>query len=98
MDACHWAFYELFPTVDHKVPNTRGGKNDDENLVTTSQIHNSAKANFLLEELGWALHPQGNVQEWDGLTSWFVSQIQHDELLKSDKSLAQWYRAAKGSL
>jgi len=97
MDACHWAYYELFPTVDHKVPITRDGTNDEENLVTTSQLHNSAKAHFLIEELGWTLHPPGNPQEWDGLTSWFVSQVQHDEL-QSDKPIAQWYRAAKSSL
>jgi hypothetical protein len=84
-DACHWAFYELFPTVDHKVPITRGGTNDPENLMTTSQLNNSAKANFLIEELRWTLHDPGNPQEWDGLTSWFVSQIQRDKMLLSDK-------------
>ena len=99
MDACHSAYYELYPTVDHKVPITLGGTNDDENLVTTSQLNNSRKANFLIEDLGWTLHPQGNPQEWDGLSNWFVSQIQqHDELLQSNKSLVGWYRAAKTSL
>jgi hypothetical protein len=99
-DACHWAYYELSPTVDHKVPITRCGTNDPddpENLMTTSQLNNSAKANFLIEELCWTLHPKGNPQEWDGLTSWFVNQIQHTER-QSNKSLAEWYRAAKISL
>jgi hypothetical protein len=67
-------------------------------LVTTSQLNNSRKANFLIEELGWTLHPQGNPQEWDGLTSWFVGQIQQHNELQSDRSLTQWYRAAEANL
>jgi hypothetical protein len=98
MDACHAAYYELFPTVDHKVPITRKGTNDENNLVTTSQLNNSRKANFLIEELGWTLHPQGNPQGWDGLTSWFVGQIQQHNELQSDRSLTQWYRAAEANL
>jgi HNH endonuclease len=71
-DACHFAFWELFPTIDHVVPVSRGGSDREDNLVTTSMMLNAAKANFTLEQLGWTLHH--DVNRWDGLTSWFMRQ------------------------
>jgi hypothetical protein len=52
MDECHFAYYELFPVLDHIWPRARGGKNVCENIATTSTVRNSAKANFSLKELG----------------------------------------------
>src|SRR5437867_9292818 len=59
MSRCHPAFCELFPTMDHVIPVSRGGTANLANLVCTSMLHNSAKANWTLEELGWKLHPLG---------------------------------------
>lgn len=56
-DACHFAFYELFPTIDHVRPVSRGGPDAEANWVSTSMVRNAAKANFTLEELGWSLRP-----------------------------------------
>jgi HNH endonuclease len=44
-DACHFAFWELTPTIDHILPVSRGGSDDESNWATTSMLHNSAKAN-----------------------------------------------------
>jgi hypothetical protein len=56
MDACHFAYYELFLVLDHVVPSARGAhRRDPANVVTTSNVRNSAKAGFRLEELGWDL-------------------------------------------
>jgi hypothetical protein len=52
-DECHFAYWELFPTIDHLVPVARNGTNDESNLVTTSMVRNAAKANFTIEEIGW---------------------------------------------
>jgi hypothetical protein len=71
-DECHFAYWELAPTLDHVVPVSRGGGNSDENIVTTSAVRNAAKANFTLDELGWSLKPAGDYGKWDGLVSWFV--------------------------
>jgi hypothetical protein len=68
----HPAYWELFPTLDHVVPIARGGWDDEANLVSTSTLHNSAKANWTLEELGWSLHPPGALSQWDGLLAWFL--------------------------
>src|SRR5580704_11387234 len=49
----HPAFWELYPTIDHIVPVARGGADDESNVVTTSMLRNSAKSNWLREEVGW---------------------------------------------
>jgi hypothetical protein len=94
MDACHFAFWELFPTVDHVLPVSRGGPDDESNWITTSMVRNSAKANFTLDELGWSLREPGNIQEWDGLTRWFVDQARADRAILLDVYFRQWFAAA----
>jgi hypothetical protein len=98
MDACHRAFYELFPTVDHIIPIARGGPHNPHNLITTSMLRNSAKANFLIDELGWSLLPSGKVSDWDGLGGWFMNQMRRDETLLADGYLKTWYRAAQDAV
>ena len=50
----HIAFWELFPTVDHLVPVSRGGKDEKSNWVTASMLSNQAKAHWTVGELGWS--------------------------------------------
>ena len=97
-DATHSAYWELSATVDHLVPVTRGGVNDDSNLVTTSMARNSAKMNWTLEQLGWTLHPPGDFGSWDGLVGWFLDYTQaHPESLMN-VSIRSWYKAARAEL
>ncbi len=42
-------------TVDHVVPQARGGKREWENLVLMCPAHNQAKADKTLQELRWRL-------------------------------------------
>jgi hypothetical protein len=95
-DECHFAFWELFPTVDHVVPVSRGGKDEYANWVTTSMSKNAAKANFTLEEINWKLLPGGNVNDWDGQMSWFRSEVRRDSALLKNPYIARWSRAAQG--
>jgi hypothetical protein len=98
-DECHFAFYELFPTIDHVVPVSRGGTDCDENLATTSMVRNAAKANFTIEELGWSLLSQDNLSRWDGLTGWFARQIEGpDDRARKSGYVRKWAAAAKNSL
>lgn len=75
MDETHLAFWELMPTIDHVIPVARGGVDAEENWVTTSMVRNSAKANWLLEELGWDLRPVPNDRSWEGLLGWFLRYV-----------------------
>lgn len=95
MDACHIAFWELFPTIDHVVPVARDGPDTETNLVSTSMLRNSAKANFTLAELGWHLLPPGSPLAWDGLTGWFLRQAEQDQSILADAYLRRWHAAAQ---
>ena len=96
-DACHFAFYELYPTIDHLVPVSRSGVDSDENWLSTSMLRNAAKANFTIEELGWKIHPAGEIRQWDGLTGWFLRQKLAPEL-QANSYLQRWRVAAVGCL
>ena len=98
MDSTHPAFWELFPTIDHVVPVARGGVDADENRVTTSQLRNSAKANWTLEELSWQLVPPGYIEKWDGLARWFVNFVAGRNDLFGNNYLRTWWRAATACL
>lgn len=93
-DACHFAYYELSPTIDHIVPITRGGSDVSENWVTTSMIRNAAKGNFLIEELGWRVLPRGDIAKWDGLTSWFFRQNKIQNYRSHNATIRSWADAA----
>jgi hypothetical protein len=92
----HLAYYELYPTIDHVSPVTGdNGTNDLSNLVTTSQLLNSAKAHFTLSELGWKLHASGKIDEWDGLTEWFLKRAESEPKIVNSKPMNEWYKVAK---
>jgi hypothetical protein len=79
------------------VPLARGGVDAEENWVT-SQLRNSAKANSTLEKLSWKLVPPRKIEEWDGLTSWFINFVgRHDDLIENSY-LRTWWRAATALL
>ena len=91
---CHMAYWKLFPTIDHVIPVSRGGVDEKSNWVCTSQLRNSAKSNWLLEELGWQLHQPGDLDEWDGLINWFVDYVKTNQKTLNDNYLKSWYKAA----
>jgi hypothetical protein len=94
MSDSHIAYWELFPTIDHVVPVARGGADDESNWATTSMLRNSAKANWMLDELGWCLQPIDPENAWDGLVGFCRCYLAaHPEYL-ADKCIACWHRAA----
>lgn len=98
MSECHIAYWQLYPTIDHIIPVSRGGIDEESNWVCTSQLKNSAKANWLLEELDWELHEAGNLKEWDGMISWFIDFMEKSPKNKEDNFLDFWYNAAVSEL
>jgi len=93
-DVTHPAFWEIGATVDHLVPVSRGGADDESNWVTTSMARNSAKMNWTLDDLGWTIHPPGPFAEWDGLLRWFVDFASSEPGCVSNASMRQWHAAA----
>ncbi|MCB1983862.1 MAG: HNH endonuclease [Burkholderiales bacterium] len=93
MDEGHIAYWELFPTIDHLVPITRGGVDSEENWVCCSMLTNSIKSNWLLEELQWALKVPGNLQSWDGMFSWFLRHVKEHKELLSIGYIKTWFNA-----
>jgi 5-methylcytosine-specific restriction endonuclease McrA len=94
-DECHFAYWELLPTIDHVVPVSRNGFDNESNWVTTSMVRNASKGNFHLHELGWTLRPPERYGDWDGLTSWFLAEVARNPLLLSDGYIRTWHRALK---
>jgi hypothetical protein len=94
MAETHPAYWELFPTIDHVVPITRGGVDNEANWVTTSMLQNAAKGSWTLTELGWNLHAPGSLVEWDGLTGFFLEFIGSEGSLLDDAYLRRWHGAA----
>lgn len=97
-DVTHPAYWEVGATIDHLVPVTRGGSDDESNWMTTSMARNSAKMNWTLEELGWRLHPPGDFNDWDGMMAWFVRFAHDRPVMLQSASIRQWFRAARLAL
>lgn len=93
-EVTHPAYWEIGATIDHLVPVTRGGADDESNWLTTSMAHNYAKMNWSLEELGWQLHPAGDCRDWDGLMGWFIRYTADNLELLTNASVRTWHRAA----
>jgi len=95
MSKTHPAYWELYPTIDHIVPIARGGQDHPSNCVCTSMLHNAAKANWTLEELGWELHEPGDMRDWDGLSSVFLALIEKQAEALTVSAIRNWYYALK---
>ncbi len=89
------AYNELSATLDHVVPVTRNGPNEEFNFVTTSMARNFAKMNWTLEELGWKLLPPGDMREWDGMLHWFLEYTEKHPEAVADNAVRGWHKAAK---
>jgi hypothetical protein len=50
--------------------------------------------NFLLEELGWKLCPEGDFHEWDGMLDWFMSYVKAHPDILDNKYIGDWYKTA----
>lgn len=98
MDESHIFYWELYPTIDHVIPVARGGVDDESNWACTSMLRNSAKSNWLIEEIGWKLLPRGDFNEWDGMMHWFIAYIKQHPLMLENKGIKKWHMTAKRCL
>ena len=95
MSECHQVWWELVPAIDHVVSLAFGGTNGDDNLVCTSMKRNLAKSTSSLDEIGRKLQPPGKLDDWDGLTTWFMSYVDAHPQLLTNKDINGWYDALK---
>ena len=99
----HLAFWELFPTVDHVKPVSRGGPDDKSNWVTASMLRNQAKSQWTLADLGWELHPRGGA-DWDGRSRWLVDYLAANPTVLAGAAephrgyIRRWLTATKAAL
>lgn len=87
----HPIIWNLYPTLDHVIPVSRGGKDDYDNIVSTSMKRNMIKAHWTLEELGWTLLPPSKDSSWDGLMAWFLDYVNSNTKLLEIKYLSDWH-------
>ncbi len=95
MTDCHQGWWNLFPSIDHIISLAFGGTNDDNNLVCTSMKRNLAKSTSSLDEIGWKLYPPGKLDDWDGLTAWFLHYVDAHPQLLTNRDISGWYETAK---
>lgn len=95
MSRTHKAYWNLIPTIDHIIPTARGGADVPENWATTSMKNNSIKSNYSLDEIGWKIHPKGDLSEWDGLTTLFIKLVENNTELCNDSYIYNWYKMSK---
>jgi len=93
MSETHMIYWELMPTVDHLIPVARGGKDEMSNWITTSMIRNSAKSNWILDELGWELSDENNSEEWNGLYNEFLYLVEKNPDYEKDNYVKDWKNA-----
>jgi len=94
-NATHSAYWQIGATVDHVVPISRGGADSQENWVTTSMVHNFAKMNWTLDDLGWKRREPGKMSEWDGMFAWFLDFTDKNPRLVAKGNMRQWRLAAE---
>lgn len=94
-EACHRAYWEYQPTVDHVIPLALGGKDGPENWLTTSMLHNMIKNSFTLEQLGWRIVEAGDIRAWDGLSHLFLELVERDSTLLAIPHISALYAATK---
>ncbi len=90
MSDTHMIYWDLFPTIDHLIPVARGGQDNESNWITTSMIHNSAKSNWTIEEIGLKLYDKGQLDNWNGLVNYFIDLTSKNPDYERDNYVSDW--------
>ncbi len=91
----HIAYYDLYACIDRILPMSRGGSDAESNLVTTNMPYMLARSDSTLEEMGWRLTREGYVDEWDGMSSWYIDYVKMNPEFRNINYFNLWYIAAK---
>jgi hypothetical protein len=94
MGETHIAYYDLYACMTRLMPKSRGGSDSESNLVTTTMPYVLARSESTVEEMGWKLTREGFVDEWDGMSSWYVEYLKENQELRNINFFNLWYIAA----
>lgn len=94
----HIAYYDLYACTNKLLPPSRGGREEAGNLVTTTMPYVLARGESTVEEAGWVLTREYYVEEWDGMSMWFVEYVDEHQELREDNYFNQWYNALRQGL
>jgi hypothetical protein len=95
LGAVHLAYYDLYACANKLVPLSPGGKGEEANLITTTMPYVLARSDSTVEEVGWRLTREGYVDEWDGMSSWYVEYVKEHPELRNENYFNMWFNAAK---
>jgi hypothetical protein len=93
MSDCHISYWNLWPTYDHVIPIARGGLDVEDNIVATSMLNNAIKSNWTLQEINFNLYEPGNINEWNGMITWYKKYIKEKGKPELDFSFREWHKA-----
>ncbi len=91
----HIAYYDLCACITSLMPEPRVGSDAECNQLTTTMPYVLARSDSTVEEMGWRLTREGYVDEWDGMSSWYVDHVKENQELRSINYFNLWYIAAK---
>lgn len=94
----HIAYYDLGACASKLLLPSRGGSEAEDNLITTTMPYVLARGNCTVEEVGWRLTRVGYVEEWDGMSTWYVEYVNDHPEIRNLNFFNQWYNAAKQTL
>ncbi len=97
-ESTHMAYYDLGACTTPLVPLSRGGKKDEANLITTTMPYILARSDQTVEEAGWRLTREGYVDEWDGMSTWYVDYVNDNQELRKINFFNLWFNAARSVL
>lgn len=65
-ELAHDAYWTHIASLEHVDPIATGGRDSDENWITTSMARNQVRSRYPLETLEWTILPISQCPEWDG--------------------------------
>jgi hypothetical protein len=91
----HMAYYDIYACIDRLLPKSQGGSDAESNQITTTMPYVLARSHSNVEEMDWRLTREGFVDEWDGMSSWYVEYVNANQELRNANYFNLWYIAAK---
>jgi 5-methylcytosine-specific restriction endonuclease McrA len=64
----HLVYWTHSTSLEHLTPLARSGLDDESNFVASCYACNSARGDYLLEEVEWRLREPNEASDWDGLS------------------------------